>query len=213
MHDIDRTWSELGSDTGVGESEFEFDQETDFFQEMPFNEMQEMELAADLLSVSNEEELNYFLGSLIKKAGKAVGSFVSSPTGKALGGILKQAAKKALPVVGSAIGGYFGGSTGAKLGGKLASSAGSAFGLELEQDEQELEAARNFVKFAGSTVAKALQAPSGMPPGQAAKQAAAAAAKAHLPGLLGGTTTGSFGGKARSGKWYRRGGKVILVGL
>jgi len=71
-----------------------------------FSETEEMELAAELLGVASEQELDRFLGSLIQRAGRAVGQFVKSPTGQALGGILKGAAKQALPVVGSALGGY-----------------------------------------------------------------------------------------------------------
>ncbi|WP_243373116.1 hypothetical protein [Geotalea sp. SG265] len=215
MHDIDRTWNEFGSgEMEMGETGFEFGQEIGQSGETssPFSEMQEMELAAELLSVNNESELNNFLGSLIRKAGSAVGSFISSPAGQALGGILKQAAKKALPVVGSAIGGYFGGSTGANIGGKLASSAGKALGLELEgmsQEDREFEVARHFVRFGGATVKKVLQTSAFSP--QAVNRAAVAAAQQYLPGLIGGATPAHSCG--RGGRWYRRGNKVILVGL
>jgi hypothetical protein len=77
-----------------------------------FSEAHEMELAANLLEVSDEQEVDRFLGDLIRKAGQAAGSFVRSPTGQALGGILKDAARQALPVVGRAIGGYVGGDRG-----------------------------------------------------------------------------------------------------
>lgn len=213
MHDIDRSWNELGQgEMDSGEMEFGFG-ETEFDEmSSPFSEMQEMDLASELLSISSEEELNYFLGNLIKKAGKAVGKFVSSPTGKALGGILKQAAKKALPVVGSAIGGYFGGSSGANIGGKLASSAGKAFGLEMEgmdQEDQEFETARRFVKMSGAAVSKAVQSP-GIDPRQAVSQAA----QRYLPGLSGrGNGQQQYPGGGRSGRWYRRGKKIILVGV
>ena len=40
-----------------------------------------MELAAELLGVASEAELDRFLGDLIKKAGRAVGQFVKSPVG------------------------------------------------------------------------------------------------------------------------------------
>src|SRR5262245_22143012 len=120
MHDIDRTQMEYGLET------FEFG-ETGVF-----NENQENELAAELLEISSEAELDHFLGDLIKKAGSAVGSFISSPTGQALGGLLKGAAKKVLPMAGQAIGGYFGGSTGAQIGGKLASAASNLFESENE---------------------------------------------------------------------------------
>jgi len=48
------------------------------------------------------------LGNLIKKVGGAVGKFVKSPVGKAIGGVLKGVAKKALPIAGGALGAYFG---------------------------------------------------------------------------------------------------------
>jgi hypothetical protein len=73
--------------------------------ESPFSEAEEMELASDLLGITREAELDHFLGGLIKGAGQAVGKFVRSPTGQALGGVLTGAAKQALPTIGSAIGG------------------------------------------------------------------------------------------------------------
>src|SRR5262245_38518472 len=111
MHDIDRTTTEfeLESDSFETEAgEFEFGDETEFEgheaseMESPFNDLQEMELAAELLSVQSEEELEQFLGNLFKKVWKGlkkVGSFVGR-VAKPLGGILKGIAKKALPVVG-----------------------------------------------------------------------------------------------------------------
>src|SRR5690348_3865927 len=74
-----------------------------------FSESEEMELAAELLEVNNEQELEQFLGDLIKKAGHAIGSFVKSPIGKAIGGVLKTAAGKVLPIAGGALGGFVGG--------------------------------------------------------------------------------------------------------
>src|SRR5215831_4837710 len=109
MHDIDRT--QIGREMET----FEYPQGG-----RVFSEAQEMELASELLEVNSEAELERFLGDLISKAGKAVGSFVSSPTGQALGGMLKSAAGKLIPAAGSAIGGYFGGPTGAQIGGQLA---------------------------------------------------------------------------------------------
>ena len=63
-----------------------------------FNEGEVMELAAELLEVTNEAELDRFLGKLIKKAGSALGKVVKSPIGQAVGGVLKGVAKKALPI-------------------------------------------------------------------------------------------------------------------
>jgi uncharacterized protein (DUF697 family) len=186
-----------------------------------FNEQQEWELAGELLEIGSEQELEQFLGDLISKAGKAVGSFISSPTGQAVGGLLKSAAGKLLPMAGSAIGGYFGGPTGAQIGGKLASTAGSMFGLgEMESEEHEWEAATTFVRLAGDTVKNAAAAPPGANPQAVAQQALAQAAQVHAPGLVGpppGPMGGSGGppgmGGARSGRWIRRHGKIIVLGV
>ena len=103
MHNLDRTQVGFGQELG----EFECSSG----ETLGENELQE--LAAELMEVSDEAELDNFLGDLISKAGSAVGKFVSSPTGQALTGALKSAAKQLLPMAGKAVGGYFGGATGA----------------------------------------------------------------------------------------------------
>ncbi|HXH01989.1 MAG TPA: hypothetical protein VNN09_01590 [Candidatus Competibacteraceae bacterium] len=186
MHDIDRTLTEFEPEAEEYEADqFEYygEPETDGV----FDEAEEMELAAGLLEVTDEAELDQFLGDLIKKAGRAAGQFVRSSTGQALGGILKGAASKALPIVGGALGTAIGGPAGAAIGGKLASTAGRLFGLELEglsPEDQEFEVARRFVRFAGEAVKNAALAAPGAAPQAAAKAAAMAAARRYAPGLL-----------------------------
>jgi hypothetical protein len=189
------------ADLSVFDSESEFeDQESDEF-EFEFesggegqesedagelDETEEMELAAELLEVSDEEELDQFIGKLIKRAGRAAGRFVRSDAGRALGGMVKAAARKALPMLGAAAGGFVGGAAGSKVGGQLAASAGSLFGLELEglsREDQEFEVARRVVRFADAAVRKLAAAQGTGDPAQAAKDAALAAAKRHAPGL------------------------------
>jgi len=229
MHDIDRTVNEFGAGemetAGMGEMEFEFgNAEAGFSGEAgsPFNEMEEMELVHELLGINSEGELNNFLGSLVSRAANAARTFISSPTGQALGGVLKQAAKKALPIVGGAVGSYFGGSTGSTIGNRVGSAAGDLLGLEMgemNQEEHEFEMARRFIRFAGSTVRKAGRYPSGVHPSMAARRAAAYAARLYLPYLMGGDSQLEPGsapcscGMPRSGRWYRRGRKIILVGF
>ncbi len=173
MHDIDRTLMEIDPETEY-EPEFESADEYGEFEESDteavFDEAEEMELAAELLGITDEAELDQFWGSLIKKAGKAIGKFVKTPTGQALKGILKGAAKKYLPTVGSALGTVIGGPAGTVLGGQLASQAGRVFGLELEglsPEEQEFEMAKGMVRF-GAEAAKnaALTPSSGSPPSE-----------------------------------------------
>jgi hypothetical protein len=47
-----------------------------------FNHNREMELARELLELGNEQELEQFLGDLIKQAGSDIGSAVSHPSGR-----------------------------------------------------------------------------------------------------------------------------------
>jgi len=183
-----------------------------------FNEDEETELASELLELVDEQELDHFLGSLIKKAGSAIGSFVKSPAIKAIGGVLKGVAKTALPIAGSALGGIVGGPVGAMLGSNLASMAGSALGLELEglsPEDREFEAARQFVRFASATVKNALEAPPGSDPEAAAYDAAVKAARAHAPGLMniGVENAPGQAGRRGTGRWIRQGGKIILLGV
>jgi uncharacterized protein (DUF697 family) len=191
--------------------------------EGPFSEEQEIELAAELLSLSQDQELDQFLGNLIRRAGKAAGKIVRSPIGQALGGLLRQAAKKALPVVGGAVGSYFGGPAGKAIGSKLATAGGQIFGLEVEGmsgEDQEFQVARRFVRLAGEAATQAAQTPADASPQQAARKALATAARKHAPGLLrsgngaaSGTGTGTGAQRRRSGRWIRHGNKIVLIGV
>lgn len=230
MHDIDRTTLEFGNETSY-EGEYEFGESEwggEMGQQGMLTEAEEMELASELLSVTNEAELEQFLGGFLKKAASFAGNVIRSPVGKAIGGALKGVAKKALPLAGGAIGGYFGGPLGAKIGSGLASAAGSALGLEAEGElsgeDREFEGARTFVKVAADTVNRAAQARGG-DPRQIAMQAATAAVRQHVPGLLSkagqalgqGGQQGAMGGMAggvrgNAGRWVRQGRKIVLYG-
>jgi hypothetical protein len=236
MHDLDRTLQEF--ETGMdaleangyeleeeGEGEWEWEEE--YEEEAVFDEVEEMEMAASLLEIQDEEELEQFLGSLIKKAGRAIGKVVKSPIGKALGGVLKKVAKTALPMAGAALGNLVVPGAGGMVGGKLGSMAGKMFGLELEglsPQDQEFEVARRIVRLTGAAAKKAAQAPAAGPPSQIAKNAVMAAAQKHAPGLVSGAGVGpsigygygrSGGGLSgsRSGRWFRRGRRIVLLGV
>lgn len=181
------------------------------------NETQELEFAHELLSVANEQELNMFLGNLIKKAGKAVGNFARSSVGQSLIGALKGVAKKALPIAGSAIGTFFGGPAGTAIGGKLGSMASNLFELELEglsPEDQEYEMARAYVRFANAAANKAagmVQQGAANPQG-VVKQALTEAAQQHAPGLLQPTSAPQNGQRKRAtqGSWVRRGNTLVI---
>jgi len=220
---MDRTLLEYRPDTEaladavVGRGETEWPGDTAAGE--AFGEADEMELAARLLDVIDDAELDRFLGNLISRAGRAAGRFVSSPLGQALGGILKGAAKQALPVVGRALGSHLGGATGADRGARRAEAAGRDFGLELEglsPEDQEFEAAKGFVRFAGEAVRNAAQAPLSAPAKATAEAAATRAARRYAPGLLGNIprlATGSAPGLSphRSGRWTRRGRSIVVL--
>lgn len=183
------------------------------------SEIDEMELAAELLEVSSEAELEQFLGGLIRRAGQAVGRFVSSPTGQVLGGILKGAAKQALPVIGGGLGGYLGGAAGAERGAQFAQAAGKLFGLELEglsPEDQEFEAAKRFVRFGAEAAGNAARAPATAAPEAVARAAAAQAAQRFAPGLVRVVPAPSAFPTSRPiptrrGRWVRRGRNIIIV--
>src|SRR5690606_21331637 len=119
-----------------------------------------------LLEITDEAELDQFIGSLIKKVSKAAGKVIKSPLGSQLGGLLKGAIKKALPAAGAAIGGAIVPGAGRSVGSQLGSAAGRIFRLELEsmeEGEMEFEVARRLVRLAGSAVQNAANAPAADP--------------------------------------------------
>ena len=242
MHDLDRTQNLFESEydgletydyEGEGEFQDEGEHESDYegegylFEgesESAFDEIEEMELAAEFLEVADEAELEQFLGKLIKRAKKAAGGFLKTGLGQQVGGLLKGAAKMALPALGNMVLPGIGGKAGAKIG--------QMFGLELEglsPQDQEFEGARKFVRFAGEVAKTAANAPPNVPAPQAAKAAVISAARKHAPGLLrpargqrpgGGSgryrrrsSGGGYAGQSvQSGRWVRRGDRIILLG-
>jgi hypothetical protein len=219
MHDRDRTALEYRAlDQEADQYEFadEFADELD--SEGEAEAQDEEELVYEFASVSDEGELDQFIGNLLKKAGRKFGNIVRSPIGQALAPYLKGAAKKYLPMAGGAIGGLVGGATGRRLGGQLASKAGGLLGFEGEGEyDGEIESARAFIEFANEAVKTAAAvAGSGQSPQAVAKTAVIAAAKKRAPNLLkGGSGNGtcSCGGRQSSGRWYRRGRRIVLAGV
>jgi hypothetical protein len=225
MHDIDRTQLEVNPEAESFEyGEFE---QLEYVGEMPevFGEAEQLELAAELLEVRDEQELDRFIGDLVRKARSVVSKVASSPFGQALGGALKSVAGKALPLAGAALGGVVGGPLGAKIGSGLASAAGKALGLEAEmlnQEDREFEGAKQFVRLAGAAIQSAASAGPSADPRAAAQTAVTQAVRAFAPGLLSGGAAGSaarlpattsLASSGRSGRWIRRGNRIVLLGV
>ena len=236
MNTFDRQFYEFNPETEALEAEqFEWGGQGELGAEAEwggeaevFNEAETMELAGEMLEISSEAELDRFLGDLINKAGRALGQVVKSPIGQVVGGFLKGAAKKAIPLAGAALGGYFGGPLGAKIGSGLGNLATDALGLEAETmnaEDREFEGAKRFVRMAGDAVKSAVAAQPGVNPALLAQSAVTAAARKYLPTLLGaggrpsaqGATPQQYTGHGMGqgmgyvGRWVRRGSNIIIV--
>ncbi|MBI5544893.1 MAG: hypothetical protein HY901_13465 [Deltaproteobacteria bacterium] len=212
MHDLDRTLQE-SSET------FEFTAEGEWNEVLQEAELQE--LAAELLEISSDQELDRFLGGLIKKVGGAIGKVAVSPLGKQVGGMLKGLAKKYLPVAGAALGNLIAPGVGGAIGGRLASMAGSAFGLETEGlslEDRDYEVAKQFVRLAADATRTALSSPNAVDPAAVAQAAVSRAVQRYAPGLAmaapfnSATATATPIG-ASSGRWVRRGRRIVLYGV
>ncbi|HEX8395196.1 MAG TPA: hypothetical protein VF665_22805, partial [Longimicrobium sp.] len=193
MHNLDRTLNEFSF-----QNEYEGGWSGETYGEV-LNEADEMALAAELLSVSSEQELEQFLGKLVSRVAGAARGFAQSQAGQALGGILKDAAGKALPVVGGAIGGALGGAQGAQWGQRIGAGAKGMLGWELEggDGEAEFETARNLVRVAADALQTLAQnGPTAAAPAAAAKQVAIQAAQRQAPELLRVIATARPGGSS-----------------
>lgn len=212
MHDIDRALFEMEQGESGGD------------REGPLQETYELEMAAELLEVTNEAELDRFLGGVIQKAVGGRRSSSGADVGDAVGGLLKGVARHALPRLGRAVGEDIAPGVGGNIGAKLGRFVGGQLGLELEglsQEDRELEAARAFANFANETASIAVAAPPNVPPTVAATKAAAGAARTHLPELVPvikalsppGQSQQARRDRPQSGQWERWGteGRHLLV--
>lgn len=206
------------------------------------SEAEEMELAMELLSVSNEDEMEQFLGKMFRGIGrglKKVGRFLGRKVLPAIGGALKGLAKKALPFIGGALGSFIpipgvGTALGTALGGAVSKALEMELG-ELESEEVELEAARRVVRIAATAAHQASGAPPHANPEAVVRNALLAAVRAHLPSFAAneaelmaeaeaemeaaGEYEGEYEGQyateaglASSGRWVRRGRQIVLQG-
>lgn len=187
----------------VSSEQFEYSFESAPSNEVVFEEYELDELAAELLSVTSEAELDLFLGKVFKKVGRGL-----KKVGSAIGKGLKAVAKVALPIVGKMAGSFFGGPLGGMIGGKLGSLAGKAVGkLELEgvaHEDREFEAARRFVQFAGLSARNLADAPPAVD-----SEVAAMTAMTRAASQLERARNGRAPRRA-SGTWERRGRMIVI---
>jgi hypothetical protein len=196
---------------GEGEGLFEAEAYGGYGEvEPPMSEVEEMDLASELLAVQSEEELDQFLG----KAFRGFRGLLRSPAGRALGGLVKNLAKQALPSLGGALGTFVMPGAGSALGSQLGNALASTFEAEaegLDPEQADFELARKVVQVASTAAQNLAGMPPGTPPGAAAQRAVTAAAQqlvpaiARRPGFARGT-------RGRSGRWIRRGNVIIVIG-
>lgn len=229
-------YNEYGETEYGNEMSGEYQGEAGYSNNELNQEAYETELATELLEVSNEAELDQFLGKLVRRAAGAAKSFANSAAGQAIGGILKSAAKQALPIAAGALGTAIGGPAGGAIGSKLGSMASNLFELELEglsNEDKEFELSRAYIRFANDAVRQAAFNPRFRAyPRQVTRNAVTAAARRFAPGLLrrrpvyvrpavgsydvtnvyndntGYDNAGS--GQPQSGSWYKQGNQIIL---
>lgn len=149
------------------------------------DEGEEMQAAAQLLEITNEAELDHFIGSLLQRSARTAGSALPLPVLQPLARSLRGALKRILPIVGD--------SSRAVLLKRVSSdaarsgAAAASFGLELEglsPEDQEFELARRFVRLTRSAGLRAPRFARRMPPRIAVRRTLVAAARRHAPGLL-----------------------------
>ncbi len=148
MHDIDTIRLETAAPDYETAEPFEGDE--------PLNEADEELLAAELLGVSSEPELDQFLGKLMKKAARGLRSITPAlkRIARPLAGTLKNVAKAALPTVGAALGSVVPGAgtaVGSMLGGALSNALEPEFEVG-DDEEYEFEKAKRVVRLAGHAV-------------------------------------------------------------
>jgi hypothetical protein len=164
----------------------------------------EGELVHELLSVSNEQELENFLGDIWNAAKRVYNSPQGQAIKKDFVAGAKSFGKKMLPSVGRNLGQYIGGNTGANIGGKLAGAASNW--LFNEVGETEAVDYLRVVRKAAKYLNKALSEGADGAPRSMVTQAINQAARPILS-----KRRGSFTSK-KQGRWFRQGNQLVLRG-
>lgn len=200
-----------------------------------------MELATRLLTVSSDRELDRFLAGLVGRGVQAVGRALSGPVGQAVVTAARPLVEAALPALSGAAGqGWGGPPPGASIDPAAARELGLE--LEgMSYEDRELEVAKQVVRLASTAGAMASTAPANAPPEMVANEAVAAAQAQVAPGAAGagagvdGPPPGGGAGMpepppmnggawgagpgpaaglagATSGRWFRRGNRIVILG-
>lgn len=219
-------WEFEASDhEAFGNEEFESDETYEMYEsdemETSSDETLEFELASEMLEITNEYELDQFLGKALRRASQLARKGLSSQLGSSLGSILKPLAKAALPQLTALAGTAIGGPLGGMVAKRLSSAAGNLFGLELEglsNEDREFEVARRFVNLTKESTKQALNANPAANPRAVAKAAVALAARQIKPRRRRTHLSSTYNNQVPAGShfrgtWVRRGRRIILYGV
>jgi hypothetical protein len=171
-----------------------------------------VELAAELLDVTNESELEGFLRKLVAETARTAGGRLPADAERALVAVLRRTVARTVPTLTTALGDEFEPATGARP--SPAATAARVFGLELEgmsAEDRAYEIARQFLRFASATTARAARASVQGPAAGIAATAVADASREYAPGLLPPERGAAAG--PRPGPSVRRRGDVRLTGV
>jgi hypothetical protein len=111
------------------------------------------ELAAALLDVVNESELESFVGALVAETARSSGRLLAPRAARALAAELRKTAERTLPALTVALGHQT-----LPAATAAAQNASRAFGVELEgmsAEDRDFEIARRFVGFAQAATVRA----------------------------------------------------------
>jgi hypothetical protein len=171
-----------------------------------------VERAAELLDVINEAELEGLLGRLVAETARNAGSRLPADTGRALVAVLRRTAEQTLPTLATALGDQPLPAAGA--GPSAAETAARVYGLELEgmsAEDRDFEIARQFLRFAQATTARAATAPAQAPAAAVVDAAVAAAGRELAPGLVPPQRSGATA--PQPGPWASRRPDVGRIGV
>lgn len=183
------------------------------------SETEEIELAAELLSVSGEEELDQFLGKLFKGIGrglKKAGRFIGKKVLPVLGKGLRAVAKVALPIAGKVAGSFIPiPGVGTAIGGAIGTAVSKALELEfsgVSAEDTELEMARRFVRMAATAAQQAAMSSPDMDAEIVVNEAIVSAARKHLPHFrLRKSEQSGMPGTTQQGRWIRHGRQIVVL--
>lgn len=200
MHELDRAVHEAPAD---------------LHREM--SEEEELELAHELLGVSSEEELDQFLGKMIRGVGrglKSVGRFVGSNVVPVLAPVLKQIAKTALPIAGGALGSLIPvPGVGTLIGRQLGTMAANALEMEtssLPPEAADIEKAIRLVRIFATALRNCANADRGLPLETVTRSAVTAAIRRHTGRS---PDAGDIRQSPPGGTWRRQGSNIVIYGI